>query len=774
MICPSCHRSNLPGGLRCAYCGTYLAQNADFDLNVSAAPEAPAATVSAPAARGNPAGAARAVGMLGSLGLLLLKAKTFLALLSLGKLVTTFGSMFVFIVAEAQLYGWKLAVGFAVSIFVHEMGHVVVNWTKGLKQSAPVFIPFAGAVIFLKNFPDNPTIQSESGAGGPIAGGLAAFVCLGIGAATGEPFWYALASLGFVINLFNLVPFPPLDGSHITSVFSPRLWNLVIVAMLLLALKTLSMVWLWPLIGIGIGMRLMRSGETRYLMAPPLVRARMAAIYLLLAIALSWGAVSTASYFPMMKFPLASSREKTPAAQTAEQAKTERNQAFREIERDEVTKRRTANTSSFERRQAALLAILKVIAAMLSVIFWCVAVSLLRRASGRREDGKNGWLIAGATALFAPILILSSWFHDEGPIWAYCAAATLTLAYSIYAAVAFGKQRQKPAPTFLRHRALAWAAAGAALVAYGMDSGPAAIVLGVLILFFYLRRPGAFLAVLAQGAEALGDPERTLSLRTKAAEWSREPEESALLWEEVEKICLQLDRGADALNARARRDTALAQWQAKQKAGAAPLFDPLTDGEEQIAALGLATRYADALTGCERLLQTASANPRTAPLGPFFVHRELARLALFRGWYDEAQAQAEWCINVLSPDAKPLAAPLHAVRAEALAGRAAESQGVAREKFLDAARAAADRALENNREPSLQARVATIRAQLALLTGDSATAATEAKRAASLFPGHLGCRYWRARTVAPTDLPALAAAFPEDYWGKKAEESVSR
>jgi Zn-dependent protease len=42
--------------------------------------------------------------------------------------------------------------------------------------------------------------------------------------ATGNPFWFALASAGFLLNLFNLLPISPLDGGRILGVISPKLW----------------------------------------------------------------------------------------------------------------------------------------------------------------------------------------------------------------------------------------------------------------------------------------------------------------------------------------------------------------------------------------------------------------------------------------------------------------------------------------------------------------------------------------------------------------------
>ena len=60
-----------------------------------------------------------------------------------------------------------------------------------------------------------------------------ALTCAAIGAATGSPYWFALANIGFLINLFNLIPFPPLDGSHIAAVFSLGNWDFVLITLLL-------------------------------------------------------------------------------------------------------------------------------------------------------------------------------------------------------------------------------------------------------------------------------------------------------------------------------------------------------------------------------------------------------------------------------------------------------------------------------------------------------------------------------------------------------------
>jgi Zn-dependent protease len=87
-----------------------------------------------------------------------------------------------------------------------------------------VFIPFVGAVIAMKEMPKNGYVEALVALGGPAVGTLGAIVCLVVAAATGSLFWYALASTGFLINLFNMIPISPLDGGRIVGVISRWLW----------------------------------------------------------------------------------------------------------------------------------------------------------------------------------------------------------------------------------------------------------------------------------------------------------------------------------------------------------------------------------------------------------------------------------------------------------------------------------------------------------------------------------------------------------------------
>jgi len=142
----------------------------------------------------------------------------------LGKLLLSGGSMLISVAVYAWVFGWAYAVGFVALILVHEMGHLLAARQCGLAVSAPMFIPFVGAWVALKD--DNLDAHTEAyvGLGGPVLGTVAAFVCYLLAQETGKPLWMALAYAGFFINLFNLVPLRPLDGGRIVRAVSTRLW----------------------------------------------------------------------------------------------------------------------------------------------------------------------------------------------------------------------------------------------------------------------------------------------------------------------------------------------------------------------------------------------------------------------------------------------------------------------------------------------------------------------------------------------------------------------
>jgi membrane-associated protease RseP (regulator of RpoE activity) len=139
-------------------------------------------------------------------------------------LLKTGGTMLLSVWAYALAWGWKFALGFVLLIFVHECGHLLVARAFGLNVGAPVFIPFMGALIALKDAPKDAWMEAWVGLGGPLLGAVGALLCEGLFVLTGNPLFHALAFSGFFLNLFNLAPIGFLDGGRIVTALSPWLW----------------------------------------------------------------------------------------------------------------------------------------------------------------------------------------------------------------------------------------------------------------------------------------------------------------------------------------------------------------------------------------------------------------------------------------------------------------------------------------------------------------------------------------------------------------------
>jgi Zn-dependent protease len=157
-------------------------------------------------------------------GALFLKFKfIFLAIFKI-KLFTTSATMLVSVGAYALLWGWKFAVGFVALLFIHEMGHVIEARRQGIPVSAPMFIPFLGALITMKRMPDNAWREAQVALAGPIVGSLGAAGFWVAGEALDSELLIALSFVGFLLNLFNLLPVVPLDGGRAVAALHPALW----------------------------------------------------------------------------------------------------------------------------------------------------------------------------------------------------------------------------------------------------------------------------------------------------------------------------------------------------------------------------------------------------------------------------------------------------------------------------------------------------------------------------------------------------------------------
>jgi Zn-dependent protease len=152
------------------------------------------------------------------------KLKGLLLLLPKLKILTTSASMLVSVAAYSLIWGWQFAIGFVLLLLVHEMGHVIQLRREGVPASAPLFIPFMGAVVGMKKAPKDAATEARVGLAGPILGSIGCLVPLALYEATGNNLFRALAFVGFFLNLINLLPVLPLDGGRAMAALSPWMW----------------------------------------------------------------------------------------------------------------------------------------------------------------------------------------------------------------------------------------------------------------------------------------------------------------------------------------------------------------------------------------------------------------------------------------------------------------------------------------------------------------------------------------------------------------------
>src|SRR6266545_5998552 len=238
----------------------------------------------------------KALGPIAVVGVLIAKflAKLKFFLLPLLKflpiLLKSGGTMLLMVWVYTQLWGWQFAVGFALLLFVHETGHLLVAKKFGLKVGAPVFIPFMGAFIALKEAPRNAWIEACVGIGGPMLGSLGALVCNFLGQVFAAPIFIALAWFGYFLNLFNLTPVGMLDGGRIVTALSRWLWLPGLALLLWFGWKFPNfIVWLMVLLSLPRVYSLFRTRtveERRYFEVTPVQRWTMSILYFGLIIAL--------------------------------------------------------------------------------------------------------------------------------------------------------------------------------------------------------------------------------------------------------------------------------------------------------------------------------------------------------------------------------------------------------------------------------------------------------------------------------------------------------
>ena len=146
---------------------------------------------------------------------------------------------------------WVLPGGLMLLLLTHELGHLFVLRLKGIPARGPYFIPLLGAFVMMSR-PSKGEDVAQVALAGPLCGGLGALFCLVMawivgGHNCGQPTlaqdfvaltspacytlgsgsqWLALAHIGFLFNLINLIPLLPFDGGQAIGIASRWLWLL--------------------------------------------------------------------------------------------------------------------------------------------------------------------------------------------------------------------------------------------------------------------------------------------------------------------------------------------------------------------------------------------------------------------------------------------------------------------------------------------------------------------------------------------------------------------
>jgi hypothetical protein len=220
--------------------------------------------------------------VLAGIGVVLYKLKAVIVALKFGKFAATIISMFVMIWVYATQFGWWYAAGFVILIAVHESGHVLAARGAGLKVSMPIFIPFIGAFISMKQQPSNARTEAIVAAGGPVLGSIGAFACLALGIALKSQLFLALAYTGCLLNLFNLV-----------TAISPLMWIVGIPVLAYVAIRYPNpIVILFVILGAFQAFKMWRSPNKEYFAVSKSTRITFAVLYfglmLTLGAVMSW------------------------------------------------------------------------------------------------------------------------------------------------------------------------------------------------------------------------------------------------------------------------------------------------------------------------------------------------------------------------------------------------------------------------------------------------------------------------------------------------------
>jgi Zn-dependent protease len=137
----------------------------------------------------------------------------------LSKLLLLGVSVVAFLAVGGALWDWSFVLMIIPILLIHELGHLLAMKIFGYKNVNMFFIPFFGAAVTGRHYNVAGWKKALVSLAGPVPSIALAIVLEIIGFVTEIEWMSQAALLMLILNLFNLLPFLPLDGgwvAHIT------------------------------------------------------------------------------------------------------------------------------------------------------------------------------------------------------------------------------------------------------------------------------------------------------------------------------------------------------------------------------------------------------------------------------------------------------------------------------------------------------------------------------------------------------------------------------
>ncbi len=137
---------------------------------------------------------------------------------------------------------WVVGVCVLFGLLVHEYGHVLAMNRVGMGPARIYIVPFLGGLAKGQRAPVSEWHGVLVSLAGPAFGLLAMIPVIGVWAMTGDGAWLLGAFFIALINLLNLLPAPPLDGSKALGPVLARV-HPTLERLALLAIGALAVWW---------------------------------------------------------------------------------------------------------------------------------------------------------------------------------------------------------------------------------------------------------------------------------------------------------------------------------------------------------------------------------------------------------------------------------------------------------------------------------------------------------------------------------------------------